>query len=83
MKFKVEATSTWNTEEYDPFREEIVKKYPCLKEFGFDLGYITINTLLDLMRLKEAVCVSDKNNELIVSGTMDDPLIEIYDAYRE
>lgn len=82
MKFKITATSIWNMDD-EVFYKEIAEKYPCLKEFGFDNGYITIDSLQDLMKLKEAVCVRDKYNELIVSGIMDDPLIEIYDAYRE
>lgn len=77
MKFKITATSIWNTN-WKIYYEKILKSYPCLKEFGFDNGYITINSLQDLMRLKEAV-----SDELIISADANGPSIEIYDDFRE
>ena len=80
MKFKITATSLWYMCEDKVYYEKILKLYPRLKEFGFDNGYITINSLQDLMILKEAV---GKGNELIISRDTNGPSIEIYDDYRE
>lgn len=62
--------------------EKIIKDYPCLKDFGFEIenldnypsAYIYIYSLEELVKLKNAV-----NNELIIG----DEFIEIYDGCRE
>ena len=79
MKFKISATSIWIWEDSkEDDLNELLKKYPCLKDFDFKDGHITINLLEDLYRLKSAV-----GNSLILLGSLENPEIEIYDDYRE
>ena len=79
MKFNIRATSVWiwNDSKEDELNE-LLEKYPCLKDFEFDGVYITINSLEDLYRLKSSV-----GDSLILLGSSEDPAIEIYDDYRE
>ena len=79
MKFNIRATSVWIwSESKEETWNGLLEKYPCLKDFGFGDGHITINSLEDLCRLKSAV-----GNDLILLGSSEDPAIEIYDDYRE
>lgn len=70
MKFRIVTTC-----EFKP--EKVIEDYPCLNKFNFDDGYVTINSLEELMDLIKAV-----ENEIIIEDNSI-PQIEIYDSYRE
>jgi hypothetical protein len=93
MTFKVVTTSILRFED----GEKISDIYPIIKSFDyvddieyFDFSYqsikepykyigkinlTTIKQVVEIMRLLEC--------ELVITGTPDEPIIEIYDSYRE
>ena len=79
MRFMLQVTSIWSHD-----AEEILEKYPTLKDFSIEtVGehlYITLNGLEDLMAL------SEKYGELVINAcdiVYGENIIEIYDFYRE
>ena len=77
MKVKIFATSVGR------YPNDSINRYPCLNEYGFDNGYIEINTLDEVQALVEAV-----RNPIIIHAPYwlyDDEYFtfEIYDDYRE
>lgn len=84
MKFRISATSIWVWDDSKEEEKELLEKYPCLKDFGFDNCHIMLDSLEDLERLRAAVHNDCKDaDELIICGSPEDPGIEIYDTYRE
>lgn len=71
MKFRIIMV-----DDYRP--DKVIERYPCLKQFGFDDGYITINSLDELMTLTEKL-----TEDIIIKSYVLEPEIEIYDGYRE
>lgn len=71
MKVKVNTV-----ESYRP--DEVIAAYPCLREHGFDDGYIEIDTLDEVQALVEAV-----GCPVIIHKTSVGWIFEIYDCCRE
>lgn len=62
---------------------EVISEYPCLEKYGWDDGCININSLEELLSLYDEI-----DNPLIIYRQPvyfndNDPIIEIYDDYRE
>lgn len=69
--------------------QELLNLYPCLDEFGFTKGHITLSSLEDIVRLRELI------GEPLIFGTENTfdsatrswiphhDRIEIYDEFRE
>lgn len=75
MLFKVTAVSCLSMNGRETEVEMILKRYPCLKGWKYDGdGYITIDTLPDLLALQQLL-----GEKLIIN----DNELEIYDGYRE
>lgn len=80
MKFKIESSGCWN--------KPLEETYPALKEFNYEQesanysygGVIYINSLEELMKLKDSV-----GAKLIIEDSYDrkHKIITIYDDYFE
>lgn len=79
FRFRVITTDIYNDV------NKIVKKYPWLYEYGYNEGYISFDTLDELMTM--AKIVEKDGSSLIIFAShwvaKGEPAIEIYDNYRE
>lgn len=68
-----------------PDQNDLIKAYPFLSEFGYENGYITLNSLDDIWALADmftnGIIVGKTFADVVNGVAVDAPSIEITDDY--